>query len=353
MDIAYLDAVKIFFPATLAFLVGIGITPIFSKYFYKWKMWRKYGRSQSVDGSANQVLTTNDRAEMETPRLGGMIVWVSVYLTIGIIFLIFYIIPTPLTSKLEFLSRNQTFIPIATLLIGALMGLVDDLLQIYPPKMLIGDPIYVRYIKIILISILAFIVGWWLYTKLGIDSIHIPFDGSLYIGSLMIPFFVIITLGVFSTSVVDGVDGLSGGLLATVFAAFTGIAFFHSQIDLAAFCSVVVGAILAFLWFNIPPARFYMGETGMMALTLTLSTIAFLTDSVLLLPIIAFPLFITSLVAIIQMTSRKFFGKKVFRVALLHNYFELIGWSRAKITMRYWIVGLITATIGVVLGVIS
>ncbi len=353
MDIAYLDAVKIFLPAAIAFLVGIGITPIFSKYFYKWKMWRKYGRSLSVGNTSSTPLTTNDHAETETPRLGGMIVWVSVYLTIGLIFLIFYIIPTPLTSKLEFLSRNQTFIPIATLLIGALMGLVDDLLQIYPPKMLIGDPIYVRYIKIVLISVLAFVVGWWLYAKLGIDTIHIPFDGTLYLGALMIPFFIIVTLGVFSTSVVDGVDGLSGGLLAIVFAAFAGIAFLHSQIDLAAFCSVVVGAILSFLWFNIPPARFYMGETGMMALTLTLSTIAFLTDSVLLLPIIAFPLFITSLVAIIQMISRKFFGKKVFRVALLHNYFELVGWSKAKITMRYWIVGVVTATIGVVLGVIS
>jgi len=353
MDLAYINAVKIFLPATLAFLIGIGITPLFSHYFYKWRLWRRHGRSQSLPAINHMEEIANDSIETETPRVGGMIVWIAVFLTIGLFFVIYIIFPNSITSKLEFLSRNQTFVPIATLFIGALMGLADDLMQVFPPKKLVGDPIFVRYVKVLLISVLAFVVGSWFYYKLGMTSIHVPFDGTLYLGILIIPFFIIVTLGVFSTSIVDGIDGLSGGLLATVFASFAGIAFFNNQIDLAAFCSVIIGALLSFLWFNIPPARFYMGETGMMALTLTISTIAFLTDSVLLLPIIAFPLFITSLIAIIQMVSKTFFGKKVFTVALLHHQFELRGWSKAKVTMRYWIVALVSATVGMVLAILG
>ena len=227
-------------------------------------------------------------------------------------------------------------------------------MQIFPPAILRGDPIGFRWVKAITIVVLATIVGWWLYTKLGINSIHIPFDGILFIGPAFIAFFVLITLGVFSTSVIDGVDGLSGGILAAIFGAYAIIALWQDKIDLAAFCAVVSGATLAFLWFNITPARFYMGETGMMGLTLTLSTVAFLTDTVLLLPVIAFPLFVTSLSDIIQMTSKKLRkGKRVFVVAPLHHHFEAIGWSRARITMRYWVIGVVTAGLGTILAIIS
>ena len=130
--------------------------------------------------------------------------------------------------------------------------------------------------------------------------------------------------------------------------------FVNNQIDLAAFCAVITGGTLAFLWFNIPPARFYMGETGMIGLTVTLCVVAFLTDTVLLLPIIAFPLFITSLSSIIQMASRRLRnGKKVFLFAPLHHHFEALGWSKSKVTMRYWIVSIMTAIIGVVISLVA
>jgi phospho-N-acetylmuramoyl-pentapeptide-transferase len=165
---------------------------------------------------------------------------------------------------------------------------------------------------------------------------------------------MLVMISLWSTSVIDGVDGLSGGVLSSIFAAYTLIAFFNNQFDIATFCAVITGAILAFLWFNIPPARFYMGETGMIGLTVTLSVIAFMTNTVLLLPIIAFPLFITSLSNIIQIASRKLRnGKKVFLFAPLHHHFEALGWPKYKVTMRYWIVGIMTAIMGVVLALIS
>ena len=161
-------------------------------------------------------------------------------------------------------------------------------------------------------------------------------------------------LALFSGGVVDGIDGLSGGIMASIFTAYAGIAFFQNQIDLAAFCAVVVGGILAFLWFNIPPARFFMSETGILGLTTPLAVVAFLTKAVLVLPIIAFPLFVASGSVIIQQLSKKFRnGKKVFLVAPIHHHFEAIGWSSYKVTMRFWVLGTIFAIIGMILALIG
>ena len=253
-----------------------------------------------------------------------------------------------------FISRGQTLLPLFTLIAASIIGLGDDFVQIFGHGKWTTDPIKLRYIKISIIICLGIIIGWWFFVKLGISSLYIPWFGQVDLGYVFIPFFILIMLGVWSTSVIDGIDGLSGGVLSSIFASYTLIAFFHNQLDLAAFCAVISGGILAFLWFNIPPARFYMGETGMIGLTVTLSVIAFLTNTVLLLPIIAFPLFITSLSSIIQMLSRRFFnGKKVFLFAPLHHHFEALGWPKYKVTMRYWIVGVITSIMGVIISLID
>ena len=201
---------------------------------------------------------------------------------------------------------------------------------------------------------ISFLIGWWFFYKLGISSIHIPFAGEINLGVFIIPLFVIVALATFSGGVIDGIDGLSGGVLASIFAAYSAIAFANNQIDLAAFSGALTGAILAFLWFNIPPARFYMGETGIMGLTITLATIAFLTDSVLVLPIVALPLVITSGSVILQTLSKKFRkGKRIFRLAPIHHHFESMGWPSYKVTMRFWILSVVFAIVGIILAVIS
>jgi len=160
-------------------------------------------------------------------------------------------------------------------------------------------------------------------------------------------------LAVFSSGIIDGLDGLAGGVLASVIAAYGGIAFFQQQIDLAAFLGVMGGALLAFLWYNIPPARFYMGETGMLGLTTALTMVAFLTDAVVVFPIIAFPLVLETGSVIIQVVSKKIRGKKVFRAAPLHHHFEAIGWPHYKVTMRFWVVSLVTALVGMVIHLVG
>ena len=347
------NALKIFIPSVLSFIIGIMLTPVATHYFYKYKMWRRVGRSQNVEKGNFQKIH-DEKSELSTPRVGGMIVWVSVLLTIAVITIVDIIFHNTITDKLYFLSRNQTILPFFTLIVASLIGLSDDFLQIFGKGKWSTDPIFLRYLKISIILLLGLVIGFWFFFKLGMTGVYVPWLGFVELGYLFIPFFIIVMLGVWSSSVIDGVDGLSGGVLASIFAAYTLVAYFHNQVDLATFCAVITGGILAFLWFNIPPARFYMGETGMIGLTVTLSTIAFLTDTVLLLPIIAFPLFITSLSDIIQMTSRRFrHGKKVFLFAPLHHHFEALGWPKYKVTMRYWIVGIIASIAGVILSLIN
>jgi len=350
------NTIKIFLPAIISFIIGIILTPIATHYFYKYRMWRRVSRENNIpiDKATGFAKIHDATAEISTPRTGGMIIWISVILTVATIAFIDYFFVSNLSQKMYFISRSQTLLPFFTLIFASLIGLGDDFLQIFGRGKWTSDPIVLRYIKIGIILLLGLIIGFWFYFKLGVTDLYIPFYGFINLGYLFIPFFILVMVSLWSTSVIDGVDGLSGGILASIFTAYTLIAYFNNQIDIATFCAVLTGAILAFLWFNIPPARFYMGETGMIGLTVTLSVIAFMTNTVLLLPIIVFPLFITSLSVVIQIASRKLRnGKKVFLYAPLHHHFEALGWSKYKVTMRYWIVGIITSMIGVILALIN
>lgn len=350
------NAIKIFLPALISFIVGLLLTPIATHYFYKYRMWRRISRESNIpEKEVSGFAKIHDsKAEISTPRTGGMIIWISVILTLAIVSLIDYLFINDATNKMYFIDRSQTLLPFFTLILASLIGLGDDFLQIFGKGKWTSDPIVLRYIKILIILALGLVIGLWFYFKLGMTDLYIPWYGFINLGFLFIPFFIFIMFSLWSTSVIDGVDGLSGGVLASIFTAYTLISFFNGQIYLATFCAVIAGGTLAFLWFNIPPARFYMGETGMIGLTVTLSVIAFLTNTVLLLPIIAFPLFITSLSDVIQILSRKFRnGKKVFLYAPLHHHFEALGWPKYKVTMRYWIVGIMTAILGVIIKIIS
>lgn len=347
-----LNLVKIFIPTAIAFFLGLALTPIATHFFYKYKVWKKYSRNENNTPDFKKIHNESD--ELKTPRIGGVIIWFSVFVVTLVFYLFSVWIPTESNAKMNFLSRNQTLIPFMTLLFGAFIGLWDDLIQIYGKGKFAKDDVAWRKWKALLVASGSLVVGLWFYFKLGMTGIHIPFNGELELGILIIPFFMIVSLAIFSGGVIDGIDGLSGGVFASIFTAYSAIAFANNQIDLAAFCGVVTGAILAFLWFNVPPARFYMGETGIMALTMTLATIAFLTDAVLILPVVAMLLVITSLSVIIQLLSKKWRGgKRVFLLAPIHHHFEALGWPSYKVTMRFWIISVIFAILGIILAIIS
>ena len=207
--------------------------------------------------------------------------------------------------------------------------------------------------RVFAVAVVAFFCAWWFYSKLGVSAVSFPFvSGPVELGIFFIPFFMLVALSLYAGGVIDGIDGLSGGVYASIFAAYGGIAFFQHQLDLATLCAVVVGGLLAFLWFNIPPARFYLSETGTMGLTLILTVVVFLTDlrgdgrGLMALPIIGLLLVATVISVLLQIASKKIFHRKLFRIAPLHHHFEAIGWPPYKVTMRYWVVGVVCAIVG-------
>ncbi len=359
-----LSALKVLLPTLLSFIIGILITPYLTSLMYKYKMWKKKSRSSENTAAMSLEFQRihNHEEEIHTPRVGGIIVWLSIILTIVFTFLFQlivreyisydHIIAHNLLDKINFFSRNQTALLIVALIAGSIFGLIDDLLQIYGRDLKLGDGIS-RKTRIFFVLLTALIGAYWFYVKLGMNTVHIPFMGDIYLGFGFVFLFLIVSLAIFSGGIIDGIDGLAAGVMIPAFMAYTLIAFAGDQYDLAALGGAIVGGLLAFLWFNIPPARFYLGETGMLGLTIVLSMFAFLTGEVVVLAIIALPLLATSASSTIQMFSKKYFHKKIFRIAPLHHHFQAIGWSSARVTMRYWIISIICSVLGVIIALLS
>ncbi len=336
----------------VAVFFGFGIAPSFRRLVYRYQMWRKVDRSLNTTNADFHAI--HNSAETQIPRVGGALIVLITVFSILILFILARFTNVPAFESLDFLSRSQTLLPLGAFVFAALVGFLDDALQIWGRGKWIDDPITMRFIKSGSIIFLGILLSLWFYFKLGISSVHIPGAGDVGLGFLFIPFFILVLYSVFSGSVIDGVDGLSGGVLLSTFGAYAIITYFRDQYDLSALAVIILCSILVFLWYNVMPAQFYMGETGMLALTTLITIYAFFTDTVLLLPILVFPLFITSLSVVVQLVSKKFFkGRKVFKVAPLHHHFESIGWSRPQIVMRFWIIGFITSILGTILVFVS
>ncbi len=346
---------SILIPATLAFIFGVLLTPLLTHYLYKFKVWKKTGGKMALNGTvATEFNRLKGDGEVKTPRMGGIVIWGSVLVTIGFIYILKLLFPNGVFDELFFISRSETWIPFTTLVIGAGVGLLNDYYDVVH-----GGKGLRLSVRILIITALSGFIGWWFFAKLGIDSVGIPFDGSVYIGWLIIPFFIFTTISLYASGVIDGIDGLSGGVFSMIFLTYAGIAFNQSQYDLAAFCATVAGGILAFLWFNIPPARFWMTETGSMALTLTLAVVVFMTDElgdgkgILLLPLIGLPLVATAGSVLLQVVYKKITGRKLFMIAPLHHHFEAIGWPSTKVVMRYWVISIMCAIAGLAIATVA
>lgn len=342
-----INIIKVLFLLAFSSLLAVLWTPLLTHFLYKYKLWRKTARKKSITGAPAPVFyNLHKERETRVPRLGGVLIWLTAVFVAFLFSFLASISDNALLDKLNFLSREQTWLPLFTLVAASLVGLSDDILQIFSKGKYSGGGI--RFTRRLLAVVLIGLVGaWWFYFKLEASSLHVPGVGDLEIGFWYLPLFLLVVLASWSGGVIDGLDGLAGGALAIIFGAFSIIAFSNLQYNLAAFCAVIVGAILAFLWFNIPPARFYMGESGMIGLTATLAVVAFLTDSVLVLPIIGGLLVLESGSVILQLFSKKFFHKKIFLSAPIHHHLEAKGWPPEKVTMRFWVIGMVLAVIGI------
>jgi len=326
--------VKVLFFATLAFLFATLATPLLTHYLYKYKLGKKIRNN-----GATPIFSELHAHKAGTPTMGGVLIWGTVLFLILLFSAFSQFLPGAIFEHLNFLSRAETLLPLGALVITALIGLFDDWLDVRGKGVLGGGGLKLRH-RILIYTLIAIVLALWFYFKLDWTVFHIPFLGNFEIGAWYIPIFIFVIVATsFSVNETDGLDGLAGGTLLIAFMAYGVISFALGRYDLATFCGVISGALSAFLWFNIPPARFYMGDTGAMSLGVTLGIIAMLTNSALLLLFIGIIFIVESLSVIIQVLSKRWRGKKVFISSPIHHHFQAIGWSEAKVVMRFWVIG--------------
>lgn len=328
------ELVEILIFAFLGFGISMLITPLYTTLAYRGKWWKK-PRANSVTGEVAKVFNKlhGEKHLRNIPTMAGII----------------FLVTVTLVTLCFNLAREETWLPLAAFVGAGMIGLIDDVINIRGSGAgVAGLP---SKLKLLLITIVALIGGLYFFTKLDVTSITVPFYGEWSIGWLIIPLFV---LAVVSTAnavnITDGLDGLAGGLAAIAFANYAFIAFLQERFGVAGFCLTIVGALLSYTWFNIHPARFFMGDVGSFCLGTALGVVAMITDTVLLLPIIGAVFVVEAGSSLIQILSKKLRGgKRIFKIAPIHHHFEASGWPETKVTMRFWVLGQVSVFVGLAL----
>jgi phospho-N-acetylmuramoyl-pentapeptide-transferase len=317
-----------------AFLLSMFLTPIYTTFAYKHKLWK---RQKSVDVTGAELTVMNklhkDKIKRHFPTMAGMIMLVTV--------------PVVLIAC-NCLNRGKTWLPIAAFVGGGLIGFIDDVINLFGKNAAAGLRAPVKFA---MITALGVVLGWFFAVKLGWTSVTVPFMGAINIG--VVGMIVLFAFAVVATgnavNISDGLDGLAGGLAMLAYGSYGVIALLQEQWFLAGFCFIVLGALLSYIWFNVYPARFMMGDTGSFALGAGLGVVAMMTNSFLLLPVIGVLFVVEAGSSLIQICSKKFFHRKIFVSAPLHHHLQAKGWEESKVVMRFWIIGGVTAMLGIFL----
>lgn len=340
--------IKVLSLTSLAFILAILWTPALTHFLYKYRL----GKSIRSDKDA-PIFSKLHQKKSGTPTMGGVLIWVTALVLAFVFFWIHYFWPESFLAQFNFLTRPETYLPLGALVASALVGLLDDWFNVSRQGGGKGGGLTVKH-RLLIYTLIALFGAWWFYFKLDWDVVRIPFFGLLEMNWWFIPFFVfVIVATAFSVNEADGLDGLAGGVVLAAFGTYGTIAFMQGNYNLATFCGVIIGGLLAFLWFNINPARFFMGDTGAMSLGVALGIVAMLTGYPLLLPVIGFVLLVESMSVIIQLLSKKIRKKKVFLSTPIHHHFEAKGWSEPKIVMRFWVVAFVTSVMGLIIAIID
>jgi len=346
-----LNVIRIFAVATTAFFVALVFTPFWTKFLYKFNMGKQIKTETAfkiLHTEGGSIMGKMHKHKEGTPTTGGVIIWFTVLVLALGFFWVSRAWPGSSLSNLNFLSRGQTWVPLTAMIVAALFGFVDDLFGIKKigPS---GGGLTMKH-RLLMYLLVGAGGAWWFYYKLGFDFINIPFLGDWVVGWWYVLFFIfIIVASAFSANETDGLDGLAAGIFLTMFGAYAAIAFDQGKIDLAIMLSATMGALVAFLWFNIYPARFFMGDTGSMALGTMLGVVAMLTNAPLLLIPIGAIFIMESGSVIVQLASKKFRGKKIFISTPIHHHFEALGWPEMQVTMRFWVINAVGAIIGLII----
>ncbi len=317
-----------------SFLLAMFFTPIYTNFAYKHKLWKRQ-KSVAVTGEELTVMNKlhKNKIKRHFPTMAGIIMLVTV--------------PVVLIAT-NCLNRGQTWLPIAAFVGGGVIGLIDDLLNLFGKNAVAGLRAPVKFA---MISALGLFLGWFFAYKLGWTAVMVPYLGSVEIGTvgmIVLFAFAVVATGN-AVNISDGLDGLAGGLSMLAYGSYGVIALLQEQWYLAGFCFIVLGALLSYIWFNVFPARFMMGDTGSFALGAGLGVVAMMTNAFFLLPIIGLLFVVEAGSSLIQILAKKFFHKKIFISAPLHHHLQAKGWEESKVVMRFWVIGGITAMLGVFL----
>jgi phospho-N-acetylmuramoyl-pentapeptide-transferase len=326
---------RIFILSVLAFILAMMLTPVYTFVAYRYKFWKRQ-RTESTTGEALTVFTKlhANKFKRNIPTMAGMV---------------FVIVTIIITLALN-LDRSETWLPLAAFAGGAVVGLIDDIINIRGKGK--GVAGLRSQIKFLMITAIGVVLGWYFFERLGVSSVHIPFIGDWNLGWLIIPLFAFVVVATGNAvNISDGLDGLAGGLAATAFSGFGVIALLQGNPMLAGFCFTVVGTLLSYLWFNIYPARFFMGDVGSFALGTSLGVVAMLTNSLFILPIIGALFVVEAGSSLIQIFSKRVFKRKIFISAPIHHHLEAIGWPETKVTMRFWVIAAVTSFSGVMIAI--
>lgn len=326
--------IKAFALSVGAFSLAMAMTPFYTFLAYRYKFW-KVQRAEATTGEKLAVFTKlhAHKFKRNIPTMAGLII----------------VAATVLITVMFNLDRQQTWLPLAALVGGGAVGLLDDVINL---RGLGGGVKGLRApIKFLMISLVAIAGAWFFYYKLGYTDIHIPFFAQAFeLGIWIMPLFAFAVIATGNAvNISDGLDGLAGGLSATAFAIFGIIALLQGNFGIAGFCFTIVGSLMSYIWFNIHPARFFMGDVGSFALGASLGVVAMLTDTLFLLPIIGLLFVVEAGSSLIQIASKKIFKRKIFISAPIHHHFEAIGWPETKVTMRFWVIAQVCGFVGLLL----
>jgi phospho-N-acetylmuramoyl-pentapeptide-transferase len=326
------DLTQVFLYVTIAFLIAFIAAPLLTSFLFTNKIGKRL-RQHGADGKEAPIFSKLHKDKAGTPTMGGVLFWVT----------------TAFLTLLFNLNRAETWLPLFTLVAAGIIGAIDDLMNVYG-KGHNGGGLRIKH-KFWIYAAIAVVGAWWFHSKLGFDTVYLPVIGrNVYVDGWYVPLFIAtVIFSGFSVNQTDGLDGLAGGVSMGACFVFTLICLVQGKVHLAIFCATLMGSLLAFLWFNIFPARFFMGDTGSMAMGMVLPILAFLTNSVIVLPLILLIPFAEGITTIIQIFAKKVLKRKVFLVAPVHHHFEALGWPETKVTMRFWVIAAVGCSIGLLL----
>jgi phospho-N-acetylmuramoyl-pentapeptide-transferase len=296
------------------------------------RRWR-IGKQIKIDGP------TSHQVKMGTPTMGGLMMIVPV-LVITVVLNVANLLGQTLIGR-------SILVPMGVMLAYGVLGALDDLTGVRR----VATGMLARH-KFVWQTLFAAITAFVLHFALDLRSVAMPgIPEKIDIGVWYVPIAMFIIVGCSNAvNLTDGLDGLAGLLSTLAFAAYGVIAYLQGQTWLVAFDFTVVGGVLAFLWYNAYPAQLFMGDTGSLALGATLGVVALMTGQWLLLPVIGFMFVAEALSVVLQVAFFKATGgKRLFKMAPLHHHFELLGWSETQVAQRFWLVGILTAMLGIAL----